>query len=255
MNDSPKGIRTLQRSIDILNCFIEHNAELTLTEISLYTGLAKSTTTRLLSTLEMNNFIEKDEINAKYKLGKQIYFLGLVAGQTFELKALAKSTMENLRERTKETVNLYILDGKHRVCIQQFESLQSVKHMISVGQKLPLTVGASGKVLLAYQSKEFIEDAMDTQPLKKSKADLRKELELIINEKYADSIEERESGTSAAASPIFNFQDEVVAVLSVSGPASRLKPREWPELKLMVMEAAFEISKNLGYTSNKNHKI
>ncbi|BAC15189.1 transcriptional regulator (IclR family) [Oceanobacillus iheyensis HTE831] len=254
MNDSPKGIRTLQRSIDILNCFIEKNSELTLTEISLYTGLAKSTTTRLLSTLEMNNFVEKDEVNAKYRLGKQIYFLGFVAGQTFELNSLAKSTMERLREQTKETVNLYILDGKHRVCVQQFESLQSVKHMISVGQKLPLTVGASGKVFLAYQSKEFIEDAMDTQPLKKSKVDLKNELDLIIKEKYAVSIEERESGTSAAAAPIFNFQNEVVAVLSVSGPASRLKPREWPELRKMVMEASVEISKNLGYISNRAHE-
>lgn len=238
-------IRSVQRAIDILNCFQEK--ELTLTEISNETGLAKSTTTRLLATLEENKFVEKDLTSGKYRLGKQLYFLGYRAGQSIELKEVAKKTMLRLRDQLKETVNLYIKDGEHRVCIQQYESLQSVKHMVQIGQRLPLTVGASGKVLLAYESRKFIEEMMEKQVMVKSKLALLSELNEITIENYAISIEEREKGTSAAASPIFDINGEVIAALSVSGPAQRFNPKKIENLKTILVASALEISNNLGY--------
>ena len=61
----------------------------------------------------------------------------------------------------------------------------------------------------------------------KSKVALLSELNMITIEKYAESIEERETGTSAAASPIFNINGEVIAALSVSGPAQRFNPTKF----------------------------
>ncbi|MEI3607645.1 IclR family transcriptional regulator [Pseudogracilibacillus sp. SE30717A] len=248
MENNPQVIRSVQRAIDILHSFSEERAELTLTEISNETGLAKSTTTRLLATLEENKFVEKEATSGKYRLGRSLYFLGHAAGRSIELKEVAKGTMIRLRDQLKETVNLYVLEGENRVCIQQFESLQSVKHMIQIGQKLPLTVGASGKVLLAYESKEFIEEIMEKQVMVKSKTALFSELNMITLEKYAESIEERETGTSAAAAPIFNIHGEVVAALSVSGPAQRFNPSKVAELKTILVASALEISNNMGYS-------
>jgi IclR family transcriptional regulator, KDG regulon repressor len=246
-NNNQQIIRSVQRAIDILNCFQENNSELTLTEIANDTGLSKSTTTRLLATLERNKFIEKDLTTGKYRLGKQLYFLGYRAGRSIELKEVAKQTMIRLRNQLKETVNLYIKDGEHRVCIQQYESLQSVKHMIQIGQRLPLTVGASGKVLLAFESREFIDEIMEKQVMKKSKLELLSELNEITIENYAISIEEREKGTSAAASPIFNINGQVIAALSISGPAQRFNPSKIENLKTILVASALEISNNLGY--------
>ncbi|MFB4163186.1 IclR family transcriptional regulator [Alteribacillus sp. JSM 102045] len=250
-SESPKGIRTLQRAIDILNCFHADEPELTLTEIANKIELAKSTTTRLLATLELNHFVEKDPVTSKYRLGRKLYFIGHVAGQSIELRSVAEATMKRLRNQTKETVNLYVLDGAHRTCIQQYESTQSVKHMVSIGQKLPLTIGAGGKVLLAHQSKEFIEQVMEEQPVKKNKTDLKEELNIITEDKYAISVDEREAGSSAASSPIYDINGKVVAALSVSGPSSRFKPQELPELKTSLVAAAMEISNYLGYPFNK----
>lgn len=244
-NNNQPIIRSVQRAIDILNCFQEK--ELTLTEISKETGLAKSTTTRLLATLEENKFVEKDLTSGKYRLGKQLYFLGYRAGQSIELKEVAKKTMLRLRDQLKETVNLYIKDGEHRVCIQQYESLQSVKHMVQIGQRLPLTVGASGKILLAYESRKFIEEMMEKQVMVKSKLALLSELNEITIENYAISIEEREKGTSAAAAPIFDINGEVIAALSVSGHAQRFNPSNIENLKTILVASALEISNNLGY--------
>ncbi|MDQ0298045.1 DNA-binding IclR family transcriptional regulator [Salibacterium salarium] len=246
-NESPKGIRTLQRAIDILHCFQEEDRELTLTEISQKIELAKSTTTRLLSTLESNHFVEKNPITSKYRLGRQLYFIGHLAGQSIELRPVAEPTMKRLRNQTKETVNLYVLDGNYRACVQQYESTQSVKHMVSIGQKLPLTVGAGGKMLLAHQDKDFIDEVIAEQPIFHSKVDLKNELNTIVEEKFAVSVDEREMGTSAASSPVFDIDGNITAALSVSGPSSRFKPKELPELKTSLTAAAVEISNNLGY--------
>lgn len=248
MENNSQIIRSVQRAIDVLRCFNESKTELTLTDISNETGLAKSTTTRLLATLEGNKFVERDASTGRYRLGRELYFLGHAAGRSIELREVAKETMIRLRDQIKETINLYVREGEHRVCIQQYESLQSVKHMVQIGQKLPLTVGASGKVLLAYQPKKLVDDVMEKQVMVKSKVELLSELSQIAAEKYAESIEEREKGTSAAAAPVFDIHGEVIAALSISGPASRFNPREVPDLKTILVASALEISSQLGYT-------
>ncbi|WP_152655680.1 IclR family transcriptional regulator [Oceanobacillus sp. CFH 90083] len=248
MENNPQIIRSVQRAIDILKSFGEKNDELTLTEISEKTDLAKSTATRLLATLEENNFVEREAASGKYRLGKELYFLGHAAGRSIEIKEVSKATMLRLREQLKETINLYVLDGENRVCIQQFESLQSVKHMVQVGQKLPLTVGASGKILLAYQPQAFINEIIAKQIMIKSKQDLLAELHQIVDERYVESIEEREAGTSAAAAPIFDINGNMIAALSVSGPAHRYNPSKKSDLKTILVAAALEISTNMGYS-------
>lgn len=115
------GSRTVQRALDILYCFSEERQELTLTDISKEMNLAMSTTTRLLKALEMNHFVEKNPDTMKYRLGQRLYLLGYIAGKSIKLRELAKPLMYALRDETKETVNLYVMDATSRVCIEQAE--------------------------------------------------------------------------------------------------------------------------------------
>lgn len=249
--EQDKGIRSLQRAIDVLQCFTLEERELTLTEISKKVNLAKSTVIRLLNTLEMNNFVERVDASYKYKLGKQLYFIGNIVGQSIEIRSVAKITMERLRDQTKETVNLYVLDKESRVCVQQFESLQSIRHIVRIGEKLPLTIGAAGKVLLAYQSNEVIDKVINSEGPKKSKVDLMNELKLIVDKCFAQSIDEREVGSSAIATPIFDVNGIVVAALSVSGPTTRFTKDVIKELRNYLIDGAVEISSNLGFKNAK----
>src|SRR5690625_4519699 len=111
--ENNQTIRSVQRSIDILQCLKENNEELTMTEISEITSLSKSTVSRLLYTLEINSFVEKDPNSGKYRLGRELYFLGNIAGRSIQLKEEAKDIMERLRDQLRETINLYVLDGKY----------------------------------------------------------------------------------------------------------------------------------------------
>ncbi|THE10515.1 IclR family transcriptional regulator [Bacillus timonensis] len=249
--EQEKGIRSLQRAIDILNCFTIEENELSLTEISKKINLAKSTVIRLLYTLELNNFVERDPSTFKYKLGKQLYFIGNLAGRSIEIRSVAKATMEKLRDQTRETVNLYVLENDSRICIQQFESLQSVRHAVRIGEKLPLTLGATGKVLLAYQANDYIENIYNRESPKRSKEDLKEELQQIVDERFAKSIDEREVGSSAIATPIFDVNGNVIAALSISGPTVRFKEEAISKLKKQLIDGGIEISANLGFMKTK----
>ncbi|BAQ11243.1 transcriptional regulator, iclr [Bacillus sp. OxB-1] len=245
--EQDKGIRSLQRAIDLLECFTMEERELSLTEISKKIKLAKSTVIRLLYTLELNSFVERDPVTFKYKLGKQLYFIGNIAGQSIEIREVAKESMRRLRDKTEETVNLYVLDKESRVCIQQFESSQSIRHIIKIGEKLPLTLGATGKVILAYQSEEFIEQVFKKEDPKRDFQEFRQELQEIIRNRFAQSIDEREVGSSAIATPIFDVNGQMIAALSLSGPTTRFKKEVIEQWKDDLLQCGMEISTNLGF--------
>ncbi|WP_431803494.1 IclR family transcriptional regulator [Halobacillus andaensis] len=240
---SEQGLRTVQRAIDILNCFSEEQSELSLTEIASEIELAKSTTSRLLSTLEQNSIIEKDQQTLKYKLGMKVYYLGYLAGKSIETRLIAKPIMNEVRDHTKETVNLYSIDDIYRVCLEQAEGLRSVRHSVKIGQKLPLWAGAGGKALLAFQEQKFINELLTIV----DKPELDEELRTIRVDRVCCSIDERGEGTSAVAAPIFDINGKVKACLSISGPAMRFSQDKIAEYQQLVKESASVISSKLGY--------
>ncbi|SDN06855.1 transcriptional regulator, IclR family [Fictibacillus solisalsi] len=245
-NDTGKGIRTLQRSIDILECFTYEQPELTLTEISKKIELAKSTTTRLLATLEQNGLVQKDGNTLKYRLGKKLYFWGQIAEKTIEIKETAKPFMEKLRDDTRETVTLYLLEGHQRVCVQRFGSKHSVQHIVKVGEQLPLWAGAGGKAILAFQDEDFIERELTSVPGEQGEK-LINELAVIRQTHSSYSFDERGIGVSGAAAPVFNVKGEVKASIGISGPSIRFTPDIVETYQEMVKDVALEVSNELGY--------
>lgn len=195
--------------------------ELTLTEISKMIDLAKSTTTRMLSTLEANGLIVKNESTMKYKLGHKLYYMGSVAAKSFDIKEVAKPVMSKLREETSETVNLYTIVNDKRICIEQFEGLRPLRHLVSLGQPLPLFAGAGGKVLLAHQSESFQARIFKQMNDPDRIPGLRADLAQIKEQGYAVTHEEREQGLSAISAPIFNQAGEVHYCISISGLSQR----------------------------------
>ncbi|MGM0876691.1 MAG: IclR family transcriptional regulator [Bacillota bacterium] len=248
------SLRTVQRALDIINCFSLQNKELTLTEISSTINLAKSTTSRLLSTLEMNGFVIKDTNTLKYKLGYNLYYLGYIAGKSIQIKEVAYPFMQSLRNETKETVNLYIIEEEYRVCIEQCESPQQLRHLVKIGERLPLWSGAGGKVLLAYQDKVFQQQILASNPIRKSDEIIKRDLDVIQAEGFALSQDERELGLSAIAAPIFSVDNKVNACLSISGPTQRFSQEVMEQFKAKLIHQAAKISECIGFKKNTTGK-
>lgn len=246
LDDSKLTVRAVERALDILICFTDA-MDLGLTEISGRVGLHKSTVHRLLASLEGKGFVIRNSATDKYRLGLRILELSSNLSREEDPANRLLPEMEQLRDRVEETISLYVRDGQERVRIQAVQSNQAIRRVAPVGARLPLYVGASSKVLIAFAERQVQEQLLEDPnwPVHLSKEDFREQLEEIRTLGYATSIEEREPGAAAVAAPIFNRTHQLVAALAVSGPSNRLTPERMKEQAPLIMEAAVQMGKML----------
>ncbi len=248
MLEKDANVRSVERAIDILNCFTKERLALTLTEISKQVGLAPSTALRIVTTLVNNNFLAKNEETQKYCLGYNIAQLGLLCFYNMDLRDISKPYMYRLKDIYNESVSLYTTQGNYRVCIERIESTHPLRRVVNIGDNLPLTRGASGRLLLAYMEKEVIRYLLEDDPYTTEEAIVR-----VRQLGYAVSQGEREEGVTSIAAPIFNAQNKVIAALSISGPSIRFAEEEMPERINSVKECAEKVSLELGHKKEHSY--
>lgn len=239
-------VRAVERSLDILSCFIEDN-ELSLTDISKRLSLNKSTVYRLLNTLEKKGFLIRSLENDKYHLGYRLWELSKNLNGKDDPAALFLPLMKKLRDDIDETVTLYVRDGIERIRIQSVESNQPIRRVAPIGVRLPLSVGASSKVLIAFEEEREVEQILNQLEIqhginKSAFYDIIKE---IYQNGYATSFEERESGAAALAFPVLTTTKHLIAALAISGPINRLTPERIKEIIPRVNEAANQMGRLL----------
>ena len=147
-----------------------------------------------------------------------------------DLVRTARPILEDLAERTRETVNLGVLSGDAVVYVDQVAGTRSIVSVNWVGQRTPLHCTSNGKVLLAFM-RDGERDRLLRAPLPSAHAAhdhrrrrrLRAQLAEIRARGYAQTMEELEEGLNAVAAPVRGMDGELVAALSVSGPAFRMR--------------------------------
>jgi IclR family KDG regulon transcriptional repressor len=241
-------VRAAERALDILLCFVDAS-QLGLMEIAERTGLNKSTVFRLLATLEAKGFIKRDPQSEKYRLGFRVWELSANLDQSDDPAVLFLPEMERLRDDLDETVSLYVRDGKERVRIQAVESRQAIRRVAPIGARMPLAVGASSKVLMAYADEEAVSELLSSSdwPVNLNRDQYRRQLERIREDGFAISVEEREAGTAAVSVPVFSKRGELVAALAVSGPVSRMNIDKMIQFVPRMKEAAAQMGKMIRY--------
>lgn len=239
MEERKLTVRAVERALDILLCFTGKK-KLGLTEISTQIGLHKSTVHRLLTTLEEKGFVTRDDVTEKYSLGLKIWELSQHLSQDDDPAVLLQHQMELLRDQLGETVSLYLRDGMERLRIAAVQSNQAIRRVAPVGARLPLYVGASSKVLVAY-AEEAIQNVVMLSsefPASLDREEYANQLHEIRKQGFATSYEEREPGAAAVSAPIFDRDGKIVAALSISGPVSRLTQEKLLELGEPIVNAA-----------------
>jgi IclR family KDG regulon transcriptional repressor len=244
MEEQKNTVRAVERALDILLCFTD-STHLGLMEITNKVSLHKSTVHRLLASLERKGFVIRDTQTEKYRLGFRIWELSANLSQTDDPAIVLLPEMERLRDLLGETISLYIRDGKERIRIQAVQSNQAIRRVAPIGARLPLYVGASSKVLIAFANPSVqLSIIQDTEwPGYLKSQEYIRQLGETREFGYATSIEEREPGAAAVAAPIYNRSNELVAALSVSGPASRLSAEVMKEQANLIIETAKRMGK------------
>ncbi|MDH4375792.1 MAG: IclR family transcriptional regulator [Ramlibacter sp.] len=236
-------MRSVQRILAILESFTAEDNCLSLHEIAGRIALPKSTTFRLVQSLEESGYLIRLE-DQRYCLSFRITRLAGMVRSTLGIREIARPLMRTLAERTGETVSLYAADEGMRVCIDAVATALPLRSVSQPGERVSLARGSSSKVLVAF--------ARDPKPLspiraemaklgKMTEAQVRAELEQIRQQGYAVSHGERVLGVAAVSAPIRGLDDEGHYCLSVAGPLVRMQSRE-REFTRLVVQAASEIS-------------
>jgi len=247
MDDPKLTVRSVERALDILLCFTD-STDLSLTEISQRISLHKSTVHRLLASLEGKGFLLRDASTERYRLGYRVWELMANLTQSDEPALVLLPEMERLRDLIGETISLYVRDGNERIRIQAVQSNHSIRRVAPVGARLPLYVGASSKVLVAYAESSVLEGLLSSPhcPEDMNKEAFAQQIREIVDAGFATSFEERESGAAAFAAPIFDRNGKLFAALSVSGPASRWTWERMKQYKDDIISVASRMGNMIG---------
>jgi len=252
-----KIIQSIDRALQILELFSLEKPEWGVTEISKALNIYKSNVHNILTTLAEKGFVKKDFKTEKYKLGIKFFELGSVVIKNMDLRKIAYPYIEILSKEFNETVHLGVLDKGRVVSIEREESDKSLCSHIEIGKRTPLHCTAVGKAIMAYLSKDEVDLIVKEKGLEKytkntitDKEDLEKELKKIQEQGYAVDNMEHEEEVRCVAGSIRDHTGEVIASMSISGPAFRINESNIPNIAKKVKEYCGCISKEMGYKFN-----
>jgi IclR family KDG regulon transcriptional repressor len=247
-------INSILRASRILRCFLGGKTSYRISEIAIQLGLDRSTTYRLLLSLEKCGLVEKDEKTGEYSLGMAAFEIGNIYMRQMDFIQASKPRMAELAARVQETVHLAVISGTEIVYVDKVDSPRALGVMSKIGQRGPLHSTALGKVLLAFQPEGESSRIMKQIKLKpftantiSSKRKLMDELRKIRRKGYAFDFKESEQDVECIAAPIRNHLGDVVAALSISGPQRKINTPQEKQYIDQVMKATSFISSKMGY--------
>lgn len=255
---SPKSryhIEALRRGLEILSLFSPERASLSLSQIVELLQLNKSTTYRVLSTLESVGYLEQDKTTRHYRPGLRVLQLGFTAIHTLELRQIARPYLEKLSLELGETVSLAVLDGFRTIYVDRIRNQTIVGVVLGVGSSLPAHCTALGKVLLAGLPLDELNQLLMTHELNAytpktltTKKSLIAELAKVRAQGYAIGDEELASALRATAAPVHDFSQKTVAAVNVTGTTLRIThDRLKKEIIPALINITNQISTALGY--------
>ena len=241
------------KALELLSVFSFREPRLSLAELAARTGIPRATAFRLLSTLEQSGFLAK--VHGAYQLGIKCFVLGNIVAGGLDLRETAHPHLIALRDSTRQTTQIAILDHWQVVYLERVLSPDSVGLMRArAGAILPAYCTGLGKTLLAYRPESEVEAWAATQKFTAltprtitSVKRLLKELRVIRERGYGLDEEERERGVCCIAAPISNHTGDIVAAISVAGPVDRMPAKlAGSEMADALVSVARTISIDLG---------
>lgn len=242
---------TVDKALRILELLGQE--ELRLVDLSARMGEHKSTVQRLLVTLHNRGFVRHDERTKRYSVGLKVLQLASLALADMDLREAARDPMQRLGDLTQETVHLGVYDEPQIVYIDKIESTFPIRMYSRVGARAESYCTGIGKALIAfltdYEFERYLRKVsfMRFTPHTITSAErLREEVVRIRAQGYALDLQEHEEGVRCAAAPVFRLDGRVAGSISVAAPAFRKSESDIEGLAPAVVEAARQVSMNLG---------
>ena len=243
-------MRTIRRAFSVFDCFSSARPKLSLQEISQDLELAKSTTFRLVKTLEDLGYLVR-LTDQRFCLSFKFVRLGGMAQSTLDVCQIARPVMESLARGSRESVTLFGVEGLDLICLDVVTTPAPLMSLYRPGERTPLTLGAASLMLLAHLPARDLERMLPAiaRRVRHSQRDLRSILNNVRKQGYAVS----HGGSagpalSALSVPLFSADDAARYSLNIVMPTIRAQGRVAPLLRLL-RKAGHKVSQGLGATS------
>lgn len=247
------GVQSVDRALSILETLAEDDEGYRLSDLAIRTGLSASTVHRLLATLESRRFVQFDRAESKWHVGVRSFTVGASFARRRNFSTQAIPYLRKLRDLTRETANLAVVDDEFIIVLTRMESREIMRSLTQVGGRVPMVTSGVGKAVLATYSDEDVGAVIRHHGMPRlteksivRPSDLFKELEKIRKLGFALDDEEACMGLRCIAAVVYNDCAEPLAAISVSGMTSRLTDDRLPEIGQIVREVAGELTVALG---------
>jgi IclR family acetate operon transcriptional repressor len=244
-----RKLEAVERAMRVLDAFLDMPGEAGTNELARRTGINPSTVSRLLSTLVAGGYVEHLPDSGRYRLGPHLIRLANHMMSSLDLRTLARPHLVALEEATGETATLSIAGEREAVTVDFVASRQSVASVARVGRPSVAHATATGKVMLAFGETPMPAGELGRftdRTLADGKA-LRREIEQVRAQGWAQAVKEREIDLNAVATPVYGASGTLAAILGVQGPASRFGRKRREAALPPLLERARALSAALGY--------
>lgn len=249
------GVQSVVRALSLLRLMAQGEGGARLSDLARAAGLPVSTAHRLLTTLEQQGFAQFHPSDSAWHVGRDAFSTGMAYGRRLSFVAPALPLLRRLRDATRETANLGILDDDHLVTVSQVESREIRRALSPPGRRVPVFSSAMGKAILAtWRDEDVLALAERTglPPLtSKSLRSPQAAMEDIARTRargWALDDEEFNLGMRCLAAVVWSPQGEAACAISISGAATRLPADRLDQMGERVAQAAAQLTELLGGT-------
>jgi len=244
---------TVSKAMSLLALFNESRLELGLSEISRISKMDKATAHRALNALRDAGLLEQFGPDKLYRIGPEVLRLANVREAAVPFLSSARKAVEALCEQTDETTHISLLRGKRLITVaHHYSRKNAIGIMMGNEDSHPLHATSSGLTVLAFSPEPRVK-AILSKPLPSftdatlTEPDLiRKKLQIIQNQGYAESVSGFEMGVHSFSAAIFNRSSEVIGAISIAAPTSRISASERENLPALVIRAAIKLTQDTG---------
>ncbi len=254
MEETQKNpIQVSEKLFQVIEVLAEHGP-MGIMELSAALGFHKSTTHRLVTSLQCLGYIRQDSDSLKYALSLKFLQIGSKIINQTNVASLIHPILRRISDVVGETVHLVRREGNDVVYIDKVESgAGSIRMASRVGNRLPLYCSGVGKALLAEMEDEEIKKIWNTSNVRQltpktivSFDQLEERIAQVRAEGCALDDEENEEGVRCIAVSLQDYHRVPVYALSISGPVHRMTDERMLELKDQILMYKNEIEKLLG---------
>lgn len=245
-------IQSLARGLMILDAIVDESRGLSVTELAERLDIDKSSASRLIKTLARFDYVQQENGSRRYVLGKRLHHIGFHMLNRWPIREKAKKYLYRLVRETGECSHTAIYAEGKALVIDDVEAEASLRVVGGIGRLLPLHCTAVGKSLLAFSELTIPDDLRPLMPRTiTDRNQLAAHLDMVRANGYAFDDEEHEPGVRCLAAPVYDPYGTPIASIGISGPTVRMTPERIEPLAQMVIQAACELSAELGYRQGK----